>query len=92
MHRVQLLDVSYETSDGFHADAASAALRAQQSSSTSLSLVGSEGNQLDPEDVSSDAAPAGGTSAFSFQDIIQMAQLVQCTACDMKYIIISHVM
>ena len=91
MHRVQLLDVSYETSDGFRADAASAALRAQQSSSTSLSLVGSEGNQLDPEDASSDAAQAGGTSAFSFQDIIHMAQLVQCTACDVKYII-GHVM
>ena len=69
----------YETSDGFRADAAIAALRAQQSSSTSLSLVGSEGNQLDPEDVSSDAAQAGGTS-----DIIHMAQLVQCTACDVK--------
>jgi len=70
-HRAQLLDVSYETSDGFHADAASAALRAQQTSSTSLSLVGIEGDQPDQEE----AAQSGGTS-YSFQNIIQMAQLV----------------
>jgi hypothetical protein len=65
--------VSYETSDGFRADAVSAALRAQQTSSTSLSLVGVEGYQPDQEE----AAQSGGTSSdYSFQNIIQMAQLV----------------